>query len=139
VVHVVSHVTRHTSKLTLSQSTCLNPQINIFDPSTPNLFKNTSNPWFVFIDKSVHDIASLINPGIREYTRVFTLPEPILAGKFMRHVLLFGKAGKIVLASLTPGVPMADRLYVPPNAARPEANCGKDFSDQVSSDVSSRF
>ena len=49
----------------------------------------------------------------------------------MRHVLLFGKAGKIVLASLSPDVPMADRLYVPPNAARPKANCGKDFSDQV--------
>jgi hypothetical protein len=26
---------------------------------------------------------------------------------------------------------MADRLFVPPNAARPKANCGKDFSDQV--------
>jgi hypothetical protein len=48
----------------------------------------------------------------------------------MRHVLLFGKAGKIVLASLSPDVPMSQRLYVPPNAARPQANCGKDFSDQ---------
>jgi hypothetical protein len=54
-----------------------------------------------------------------------------MAQGIMRHVLLFGKAGKIVLASLTPGVPMADRLFVPPNAARPQANCGKDFSDQV--------
>ncbi len=49
----------------------------------------------------------------------------------MRHVLLFGKAGMIVLASLSPEVPMALRLYVPPNAARPKANCGKDYSDQV--------
>ena len=25
---------------------------------------------------------------------------------------------------------MSQRLFVPPNAARPKANCGKDFSDQ---------
>jgi hypothetical protein len=131
VTFMISHITRQASHVTLPQATCLNPQINIFDPSTPNLFDISSSPWAVFIDKSVHEIASLINPGIREYTRVFTLPKPILAGKFMRHVLLFGKAGMIVLASLTPGVPMSDRLFVPPNGARPKANCGKDFSDQV--------
>lgn len=114
------------------QSTCLNPQINIFDPNTPNLFDASSNPWSVYIDKSVdQDVASLINPGIREYTRVFTLPEAITSGNFTRHVLLFGKAGKIVLASLDPDVPMSQRLYVPPNAARPKSNCGKDYSDQV--------
>ena len=90
---------------TCYEASCLNPQINIFDPNTPNIFDASSNPWSVFIDKSVdQDVASLINPGIREYTRVFTLPQPIMARNIMRHVLLFGKAGKIVLASLSPDV-----------------------------------
>lgn len=90
---------------------CTNSQLNTFDPATMT--------WTVLVDKSAADEA--IAPGIREYTRIIVLPRPVVAGGRARHVLLMGKAGRVVLLSTDPSasVPMRDRLFRPANGARP--------------------
>lgn len=98
---------------------CANPQVNIFNPAT--------EAWEVVVDKDHADHA--IDPGIREYTRVFVLPEPVSAGGHTREVLLMGKAGRVVLLALDPAVPMAERLFKPSNGKRPGAGC-MEMSDQ---------
>ena len=50
---------------------CYNPQLNVFDPKK---YDAGENPWTVWLDKEHADAD--INPGIREYTRLFMLPEP---------------------------------------------------------------
>jgi hypothetical protein len=98
---------------------CTNPQINVFDPAT--------GFWEVVLDKDHGDHA--IDPGIREYTRVFVLPEPVAAGGHTREVLLMGKEGRAVLLALDPKVPMAERLFKPRNGKRPGTGC-REISDQ---------
>ena len=104
---------------------CLNPQINLFDPSRMDA---GLDPWSVVVNRTFSEAE--INPGIREYTRIFVLPKPIFAGGLLREVLLMGKAGTVWLLSLDEGTPMANRLYKPPGAARPDTKCGPDGSDQ---------
>ena len=57
-----------------------------------------------------------INPGIREYTRVFVLPSYKRAGWNCSDVLLSGKAGRIWLLSTDENV--KKRFYKPPNGQR---------------------
>ena len=65
-----------------------------------------------------------INPGIREYTRVFVLPEPQIGPDgIARDVLLSGKAGRIWLLSTDENVPMKNRFYKPPNGQRDPNGC----------------
>lgn len=98
---------------------CYNPQINIFDIRK---FDEGKNPWSVLIDKD-HGQPD-INPGIREYTRVFVLPEPQIGPDgIARDVLLSGKAGRIWLLSTDENVPMKNRFYKPPNGQRDPNGC----------------
>jgi len=69
-----------------------------------------------------------IDPGIREYTRIFTLPESVIYENKTWSVLLLGKAGRVVFLDLNESTPMANRTYKPPNGKRP-GNCGES-SDQ---------
>ena len=94
--------------------TCYNPQINIFDPK---LYDEGRNPWSVLINETYqnHDI----DPGIREYTRVFVLPTPVVRDGIPRDVLVLGKAGRVWLLSTSETVPMNKRFYQPNNGRRP--------------------
>ena len=104
---------------------CLNPQVNIYDPT------KVGNPWSEFINKSMigDEVLSYINPGIREYTRVFVLPTPVTRAGHERQVLMMGKAGKVVLLNIEDGTPMEERLHFPPNGTRPGG--GSDESGAV--------
>jgi hypothetical protein len=88
---------------------CLNSQINVFDPA--------NNTWSVLIDGSASD--DVIGPGVREYTRMVVLPQPVTAGGLLRHVLLMGKAGVVVLLNIDPDTPMQARLFRPLGGVRP--------------------
>merc|ERR1711871_514126 len=100
-------------------ASCYNPQINIFDVRK---FDAGKDPWSVLIDKE-HGQPD-INPGIREYTRVFVLPEPQIGPDgIARDVLLSGKAGRIWLLSTDENVPMKKRFYKPPNGQRDPNGC----------------
>ena len=95
---------------------CYNPQINLFDVKKHDAGEN---PWSVLINKQYGQEG--INPGIREYTRVFVLPKP-KAGPdgIERDVLLMGKSGTVWLLSTDDvNVPMENRYYNPPNGKRP--------------------
>lgn len=96
---------------------CLNPQINIFDISK---YDRGENPWSVHIDEAHgdHDI----DPGVREYTRVFVLPKPIIAGGLTRQVLILGKAGRVILYNTDDGTPAEARMFKPPGGQRIAAN-----------------
>ena len=72
-----------------------------------------------------------IDPGIREYTRVFTLPKPVIRGGARYDVLMMGKAGRIVLLDTHPSTPMEKRLYKPPNGGRPGDCSSSDQSTAV--------
>ena len=72
-----------------------------------------------------------IDPGIREYTRVYTIPEPVICNGIIREILLLGKAGKIWLMTLNPKIEMKDRMCRPPGGSRP-VGC-YERSDQSSS------
>lgn len=105
---------------------CLNPQINVFDV---NEYDQGNNPWSVHIDAAHgdHDI----DPGIREYTRVFVLPKPIVAEGLERQVLLMGKAGKIILYNTDKDTPVEQRMFKPPGGQRvAAAGRGCSNSDQ---------
>ena len=98
---------------------CYNPQINIFDIKKYDL---ELDPWSVLINKEFGQPD--INPGIREYTRVFVLPEPQIGPDgIARDVLLSGKAGRIWLLSTNENVPMKNRFYKPPNGQRDPDGC----------------
>ena len=84
------------------------------------------NPWSVLLDAAHGEPA--INPGIREYTRVFILPDPVVCEGVVREVLLMGKKGTVVLLSVADDTPMDKRVCFPPGGTRP-AGCG-DASDQ---------
>lgn len=104
---------------------CLNPSINIFDPTA---FDNGTNPWTVWIDSNNTD--PLINPGVREYTRMIVLPEPLYRNGCWRHLLLMGKAGAAILMSMDPACPRQSRLFRPPNGLRPTDACAENKSEQ---------
>ncbi len=105
---------------------CYNPQINIFDVYKYNIGEN---PWSVLINEKYGQPD--INPGIREYTRVFVLPEPHIGPDgIARDVLLSGKAGRIWLLSTNEDIAMKERFYKPPNGQRDPNGC---FYDQTGS------
>jgi hypothetical protein len=107
--------------------TCLNSQINIFDPNA-----GSGDPWTVLLDSAHAD--DDIAPGIREYTRVFPLPVPVVDARddddgtgIQRDVLLLGKRGRVILAAVgnnsrssdASAVPQARRLIRARNGTRP--------------------
>ena len=101
-----------------SLQSCWNPQVNIFDPQRME--------WSVVLDHEHmdHDI----DPGIREYTRIFVLPESVSYENRDWNILLLGKAGRVVLLDIDESTPMANRTFKPPNGRRP-GDCGE-ASDQ---------
>ena len=102
---------------------CYNPQLNVFDPKST---MRGENPWTVWLDKEHADAD--INPGIREYTRLFMLPEPVTYDGTAYSILAMGKSGVVVLINDDDEAPMDKRLYKPKGGKRP-GNCG-DSSDQ---------
>lgn len=96
---------------------CLNPQLNIFDPQA---YDKGKDPWTVYVNSTymTHDI----DPGEREYTRLFVLPETIKRGGEVREVLAMGKAGIVYLLAMDPAVPMDRRMWKPVGGTRP-GNC----------------
>jgi hypothetical protein len=103
---------------------CANPQVAMFDPKA---YDGGQDPWTLLIDKEHADHA--LDPGIREYTRLFVLPKPFVADGYVRQVLAMGKAGVVVLINTDNGTPMGKRLFKPPGGKRPGSDCG-DASDQ---------
>ena len=100
---------------------CLNPQINIFDPKK---LEQKQNPWSVWLDKQHGDPD--LNPGVREYTRVFVLPKLVQPKGAPRAygILALGKAGRVVLISDDDSVRPSERLFKPANGKRP-GKCGE--------------
>lgn len=111
-----------------SGPTCLNPQINVFDYPLFQQSGGKTNPWRVLVNKTYesHDI----DPGIREYTRIFVLPQPVFCGGYVRQVLMLGKKGVAVLLNTDENTPMDHVLCRPPGGARP-SGCA-DSSEQSS-------
>ena len=107
---------------------CLNPQINIFDYPLFVRTAGRADPWRVLINTTYENHA--IDPGIREYTRIFVLPEPVVCGGLPRQVLMLGKKGIAVLVSTDESTPMPNVLCIPPGGARP-SGC-PDSSEQSS-------
>ena len=108
--------------------TCLNPQINIFDYPLYVRSGGNVDPWRVLVNKTYESHA--IDPGIREYTRIVVLPEPVSCGGLLRQVLMMGKKGAVVLVSTDEETPMSRVLCLPPGGTRP-TGCG-DGSQQSS-------
>jgi hypothetical protein len=108
---------------------CLNPQINLFDVTK---WDAGENPWSLLLDRNHMD--HVIDPGIREYTRVFVLPGAIVcADGIARQVLLLGRRGQVALLSVADNVSMGQRLFKPINGLRPlstQSTCGEYRSDQ---------
>ncbi len=100
---------------------CLNSQINVFDA---NALDAGRNPWSVLIGASGAD--NDWAPGVREYTRVFVLPNPKRVNGVTYDVLLMGKKGRVVLLSTA-----TKQVHKPAGGLRP-AKCSGDRSDQSS-------
>jgi hypothetical protein len=113
---------------------CLNPQLNVFDPSKLDSRRQggsagaaagsgggggAANPWTVWLDKghADHDL----DPGIREYTRIFPFFPPVAHPETGRpyDLLAMGKAGRVVLINSNDSTPMEHRLYKPSGGRRP--------------------
>ena len=62
---------------------------------------------------------SALDPGKREYTRMFVLPKPVEKDGLLRQVLGMGKEGRAVLINTDDGTPMSKRVFFPKNGHRP--------------------
>ena len=108
---------------------CLNPQINIFDYPLFVRSGGAVDPWRVLVNKTYESHA--IDPGVREYTRIMVLPEPVMCGGLLRQVLMMGKMGAVVLLSTDEATPMDRVLCLPPGGVRP-SGCPSKGSEQSS-------
>jgi hypothetical protein len=99
-----------------SDSSCMNRDLEIFDPEA--LITHES-PWSTWVSND--QVASNVyDPGIKDYTHTFLLPEPIpasLGGGASRDLIVMGWPGKIGEVSLDKNVDEAHRLFIPQDDA----------------------
>ncbi|MBS1119969.1 MAG: hypothetical protein H6Q90_2197 [Deltaproteobacteria bacterium] len=100
-----------------------NRSIEVFDPAA--LDANVS-PWSTLLTHEQG--ATEIGASIKDYPRVFSLPEPVpqqAASGVSRQVAVIGAAGRVMLLSTNPNVSAAQRFTSRSNARRP-GNVGAD-------------
>lgn len=98
---------------------CTNPALVIFDPVLYDMNTETNmtiNPWIDYIP--INMSTRLIEPGVKDYTRMFVLPQPLLRAlnnvtMIPYEVAMYGRAGQIVFFSLNRTLPMTQRWYIP--------------------------
>ena len=95
-----------------SDSSCVNRDLEIFDPDA--LITN-ANPWTTWVNSNQVS-SNVYDPGIKDYTHTFLLPEPVPAsfgGGNARDLILMGYPGRIAEVSLDQNVDATHRIYIP--------------------------
>jgi hypothetical protein len=93
---------------------CTNPGMAIFNVSQWDAGLSPWQ-WSLPANESNHGI----NPGPKDYTRIFALPRPVLADGLLRQAALMGHDGVVRLFNADADTPFAQRFYSPPGSTRP--------------------
>ncbi|KAJ3148550.1 hypothetical protein HDU89_004647 [Geranomyces variabilis] len=78
------------------------------------IYHPASNTWTALGWVGDH----LITPGLRDYTHVWVLPQPVVLGGIPRQVAMMGYKGIVVYYSTDPSVPDSQRAVTAPNGDR---------------------
>jgi hypothetical protein len=71
--------------------------------------------WYLPANRSTHDI----DPGIKDYTRLFVLPTPITMNNTIYQIAMMGKKGVVVLLNTDMDTIDSLRMYWPLHGSRP--------------------
>ncbi|KAJ3178489.1 hypothetical protein HDU87_003563 [Geranomyces variabilis] len=78
------------------------------------IYHPASNTWTALGSIGDH----LITPGLRDYTHVWVLPQPVVVNAIPRQVAMMGYKGVVVYFSTDPSVPDSQRAVTAPNGDR---------------------
>lgn len=93
---------------------------------------NQTNIWRYLLNATAGESTSLINPGIKDYTRIVVLPQPVVVDGLLRQVVMHGMAGRMVFMNTDENVNKSRIFALKPNGNRPTA-WGTPCSDASSS------
>ena len=103
------------SQSAVGAAACFNPALALFNITA---LDGGASGWQWLLPASASD-ATALNPGPDDYTRVWVLGSPVLAGGRWRSVAMMGAAGTVVLVDLEASTPDNARFFHPPNGSRP--------------------
>jgi len=106
---------------------CYNPGLAMFNVT--RLDAGMSSPWEWSVAASQSD--HRIDPGGKDYTRVWLLPAPVFADGLWRAAAMMGYRGVTLLINLDADTPPEQRFFAPTNGLRPRGGCNGDSTATI--------